>query len=75
MYWETICAGAGRIGPLPNQPSANRPPKKVGPRQIGPQVDNKQETKGAECVAQAIGNLQLIHRSMLIFYLLFAYLF
>ena len=28
--------GAGRIGPLPNRPSANRPPKKVGPGQIGP---------------------------------------
>ena len=28
--------GAGRIGPLPNRPSANRPPKKVSPWQIGP---------------------------------------
>ena len=31
-----VVKGAGRIGPLPNRPSANRPPKKVGPRQIGP---------------------------------------
>ena len=30
--------GAGRIGPLPNRPSANRPPKTVGPGQIGPQL-------------------------------------
>ena len=30
------CTGTGRIGPLPNRPSANWPPKKVGPGQIGP---------------------------------------
>ena len=34
--WVIYLQEAGRIGPLPNRPSANRPPVKVGSRQIGP---------------------------------------
>ena len=36
LFCAFILEGAGRIGPLPNRPSANRPPKKVSPGQIGP---------------------------------------